>query len=88
MLPIILPETEVNELLKKAAEIEGYEIRVDLEKQEITDKFDFKTSFRIDEFRRYCLLNGLDNIGLNLQYEDAIAAYEQKRPQWLASVKV
>ena len=82
MLPIVLSEVEVNELLKRATEINGYELSVDLEKQEITDKFGFTTNFRIDEFRRYCLLNGLDNIGLTLQYEEAITAYEQKRPQW------
>jgi 3-isopropylmalate/(R)-2-methylmalate dehydratase small subunit len=83
MLPIVLPEIEVNELLKRATEIEGYTLTVNLEKQEITDQIDFKTTFQIDEFRRYCLLNGLDNIGLTLRYEDAITAYEQKRPQWL-----
>lgn len=84
MLPVVLPEAQVNELLKRAAEIEGYELTVSLEKQEITDRLDFKTVFQIDEFRRYCLLNGLDNIGLTLRYEDAITSYEQKRPQWLA----
>ncbi|MDQ4121648.1 MAG: 3-isopropylmalate dehydratase small subunit [Acidobacteriota bacterium] len=82
MLPIVLPETEVNELLKKAAEIEGYRLTIDLEKQEITDEFGFKTSFQIDEFRRYCLLNGLDDIGLTLQYENAITEFEQNRPKW------
>ena len=60
------------------------DVNIDLEKQEINDKFDFKTTFQIDEFRRYCLLNGLDNIGLTLRYEDAITSYEQKHPQWYA----
>lgn len=82
MLPVVLPETEVNELLKNAAEIEGYELTVDLEKREISDPFGFKTTFQVDEFRRYCLLNGLDDIGLTLRYEDAITSYEKKRPAW------
>ena len=79
MLPIVLPEDEVNELIKKAEKVKGYQLSVDLEKQEITDDFNFKTTFQIDELRRYCLLNGLDDIGLTLQYENTIAAYEQKR---------
>lgn len=83
MLPIVLPEAEVNQLLENAAEIENYKLTVDLEKQEISDEFGFKTNFSIDEFRRYCLLNGLDDIGLTLRYENAISDFEQKRPTWL-----
>jgi 3-isopropylmalate/(R)-2-methylmalate dehydratase small subunit len=82
MLPVVLPEAEVNELLKKTVEIEGYELTINLETQEVSDQTGFKTSFQIDEFRRYCLLNGLDNIGLTLRYQDMITAYEQTHPQW------
>lgn len=85
MLPIVLPEHEINELLKKVADVEGYELTINLENQEITDRFGYKTYFQIDEFRRYCLLNGLDNIGLTLRYEVEVTAYEQKRPNWLAA---
>ena len=76
MLPIVLPESEVNELLQKAAEIEFYKLTINLEKQELNDELGFRTAFQIDEFRRYCLLNGLDDIGLTLRYKDAISAYE------------
>lgn len=79
MLPIVLPENETNELLRKSREIEFYKLTVDLEKQEIFDEKDFKTNFRIDEFRRYCLLNGLDDIGLTLRHENAILTYERTR---------
>lgn len=83
MLPVILPASEVNKLLKNAAEFEQYELTVDLEKQEVFDKFGFKTTFQVDEFRRYCLLNGLDDIGLTLRHESAISAFENSRPNWL-----
>ena len=83
MLPIVLPETEVSELVENATEIEAYKLTIDLEKQEITDGFGFKTNFQVDEFRRSCLLNGLNDIGLTLKHENAIAAYEQSRPKWL-----
>jgi 3-isopropylmalate dehydratase, small subunit len=79
MLPVVLPEDEVNELLKKAAEIESYKLTVDLCKQEIGDEFGFRTTFRIDEFRRFCLLEGLDDIGLTMRFEEAITAYERER---------
>jgi 3-isopropylmalate/(R)-2-methylmalate dehydratase small subunit len=82
MLPIVLPETEVSELLQNATKIEGYELTIDLDKQEITDRFGFRAAFSVDEFRRYCLLNGLDDIGLTLRYENLIAAYERNRPAW------
>jgi 3-isopropylmalate/(R)-2-methylmalate dehydratase small subunit len=82
MLPVVLPENEVNEILKKSLEIEGYKLTVNLEKQEISDEYGFKTIFQVDEFRRYCLLNGLDDIGLTLRHENAITAYENARPIW------
>lgn len=80
MLPIVLPASEVNELLEKATEIEGCQLTINLEKQEIRDAAGFQTNFQIDEFRRYCLLNGLDDIGLTLRHENAIAAFEKTRP--------
>lgn len=78
MLPVVLPESAVNELLRKASEIEYYQLTINLEKQEISDEQGYKTTFRIEEFRRYCLLNGLDDIDLTLRHENAISAYENK----------
>jgi 3-isopropylmalate/(R)-2-methylmalate dehydratase small subunit len=82
MLPIVLSEKETDELIKRATDIEGYCLTVDLEKQEVFDDFDFKARFEVDAFRRYCLLEGLDNIGLTLRYEESISAYEKQRPNW------
>jgi 3-isopropylmalate/(R)-2-methylmalate dehydratase small subunit len=84
MLPIVLTESETDEMIKRATEIEGYRLTVDLEKQEIFDDSDFKTKFEVDTFRRYCLLEGLDDIGLTLRHETAIEAYENRRPNWKA----
>lgn len=78
MLPIALPADEVNELLRKSSEIESYKLTINLERQEINDELGYKTTFRIDEFRRYCLLEGLDDIGLTLRHKDAISAYERE----------
>ena len=78
MLPVVLPESAVNELLQKASEIEYYQLTINLEKQEISDEQGYKTTFRIEEFRRYCLLNGLDDIDLTLRYENAISAFENE----------
>jgi 3-isopropylmalate/(R)-2-methylmalate dehydratase small subunit len=78
MLPVVLPESEVDVLLQKAAEIEFYKLTINLEKQKINDELGFETTFRIDEFRRTCLLNGLDDVGLTLRYKDAISAYERE----------
>ena len=55
---------------------------VDLENQTVSDAQGFTASFEVDSFRRYCLLNGLDDIGLTLKHEPDITAYETKRPAW------
>lgn len=75
---VALPEEQVAELLRKAQETEGYRLTVDLEKCEVRDEAGFKASFSFDSFRRHCLLEGLDDIGLTLQHEAEIAAYEAK----------
>ncbi|HYF92181.1 MAG TPA: 3-isopropylmalate dehydratase small subunit [Symbiobacteriaceae bacterium] len=80
MLPVALPEEQVAELMRRAKETPGYELTVDLQTQTVTDNQGFKASFDVDPFRRHCLLNGLDDIGLTLQQEAAIAAYEAGRP--------
>jgi 3-isopropylmalate/(R)-2-methylmalate dehydratase small subunit len=79
MLPIVLPEPVVSEILQRTQENEGYKLNVDLEKQTVTDDIGLATSFKVSEFQRYCLLEGLDDIGLTLKYEDAISTYESRR---------
>ena len=76
MLPIALPVTEI---MKRAQEVEGYKLTVDLETQMITDEDGSSVEFEVDRFQRYCLLEGLDDIGLTLRHEDAIKAYEASR---------
>ena len=85
MLPVILPENQVRTLMKNAAEIESYRITIDLENQEVRDELGFRVNFQVNEFRRFCLLNGLDDIGLTLRYESAIADFERGRPSFCSS---
>ncbi|MDF2184081.1 3-isopropylmalate dehydratase small subunit [Grimontia hollisae] len=83
MVPVKLTEAEVNELFTFVEANEGAEIALDLEAQTVSAGG--KTyAFEIDEFRRHCLLNGLDSIGLTLQHEEKIAEYESKIPAFLA----
>jgi 3-isopropylmalate/(R)-2-methylmalate dehydratase small subunit len=80
MLPVVLPEEQVTYLISQAKAIQGYQVTVDLESQTVTDDHGFTASFDVDPFRRYCLMNGLDDIGLTLQHAAAIEAYEARRP--------
>jgi 3-isopropylmalate/(R)-2-methylmalate dehydratase small subunit len=82
LLPIILPEEQVAELVEKAETLDNYQITVDLKNQKVTDSQGFDSDFTVDEFRKYCLLNGLDDIGLTLQHADKISAFEKMRPSW------
>ena len=75
-----LTEDEAAELLQRAQEIDDYQITIDLEKCEVRDDQDFRAKFPMDEFVRHCLLKGLDDIGLTLQHEEEIAAYEAQHP--------
>jgi 3-isopropylmalate/(R)-2-methylmalate dehydratase small subunit len=79
VLLVTLPDAEVNELFQRVEKSEGYRLTVDLENQTITDDLGLRLSFSIDPFRRQCLLQGLDDIGLTLRLADRIAAYEQRR---------
>ncbi len=82
MVPVRLTQQEVDELFHYVEANEGAEITVDLETMTVTANG--KTyRFDIDEFRRHCLLNGLDNIGLTLQYEEKIAAFEAGIPAFM-----
>ena len=77
MLPVALPEEAVREIMDKAVEHPGYQLTVDLEALEVSDDQGFKMAFDINGFRRDCLLNGLDDIGLTLQLEAKIEAFER-----------
>ena len=79
LLPVVLTEAEIAKLASRAQSAEGCQITVDLENKTVTDTEDFRATFDIDEFRRTCLLNGHDDIGLTLLNEDKITAYEQRR---------
>jgi 3-isopropylmalate/(R)-2-methylmalate dehydratase small subunit len=79
VVPVVLEEEEVATVLRHATEAPGYSLTVDLESLRVQDDAGFNASFSIDEFRRYCLIEGLDDIGLTLEYEPQIAAYEVKR---------
>ena len=79
-LAVRLSENEVAQLMQRAREVEDYRLTVDLEQNEVRDEQGFCAKFAMDEFVRYCLLNGLDDIGLTLQHEAEIAAYEARHP--------
>lgn len=79
MLPIKLSEEQVEELFQRTKTRDGYKLTVDLAQQTITDSEGLTINFDVDAFRKHCLLNGLDDIGLTLQHEDKIAAFEAKR---------
>jgi 3-isopropylmalate/(R)-2-methylmalate dehydratase small subunit len=82
LLPVVLSEVQVAELMARALEDIGYRITVDLVQQMVTDDQGFKAYVDVDPFRRHCLLNGLDDIGLTLEHAGAIAAFEAGRPSY------
>jgi 3-isopropylmalate/(R)-2-methylmalate dehydratase small subunit len=88
VLPVTLGDEEVVELARRAREIQGYQVTVDLERREVRDGQGFKSSFEIDEFRRQCLLEGLDDIGLTLRHESRISEFEARQPEWLGGASV
>ena len=78
LLPIILSDSELDELFAQVEAEPGYQLSIDLEAQTVTRPDGKVLSFEIDAFRKHCLLNGLDDIGLTLQDDVAIAAFESK----------
>jgi len=86
ILPVVLPEETVKSLLKRAIESPGYRVNVDLEAETVSDEAGFKTGFTVDAFRRHCLLNGLDDIGLTLVHGERISQFESGRPAWRTPV--
>lgn len=86
LLPVILPAEIIDRLFKAVEQTEGYSLEVDLESKTVILPNGESIAFDIDDFRRYRLLNGLDDIGLTLQYADDVKTYEQRRRQeapWL-----
>lgn len=83
LLPVVLMEQEVATILQRAREVEGYKLTVDLVQRLVTDSQGFAASFAIDDFQRECLMAGLDDVGLTLQYEADITVYERNRPSWI-----
>jgi 3-isopropylmalate/(R)-2-methylmalate dehydratase small subunit len=81
LLPVVLSEREVSELMRRSKEIDNYRLTVDLEQTLVTDDHDFSAVFEIGDFQRSCLLEGLDDIGLTLTHEAEISAYEFLRRQ-------
>lgn len=79
-LAVVLPDETVGEIMKRAQEQGGYQLTIDLEQQRVQDEQGLCASFQMDAFSRHCLLEGLDDIGLTLQHEAEIAAYEARHP--------
>jgi 3-isopropylmalate/(R)-2-methylmalate dehydratase small subunit len=80
LLIVRLSDEQIAEIMRRSKEIDGYQLTVDLETLQVKDKHGFAATFAMDEFSRHCLLNGLDDIGLTLQHEADITAYETKHP--------
>lgn len=86
VLPVVLDSAIMDRLFAAVEETSGYRLQVDLQAQTITTPSGECVPFEVDEFRKYCLLNGFDDIGLTLQHADAIRDYERRRGQqapWL-----
>ena len=78
MLPIVLAASDVDALFKETEAAEGYQLNIDLAAQTVTTPSGKAYKFEVDAFRKHCLLNGLDDIGLTMQLQDAIKAFEEK----------
>ena len=91
LLPIVLSEAHVDQLFNEAFAFPGYELTIDLEHQVIVKPQGESIPFDVQAFRKYCLLNGLDDIGLTLRHADKIKAFESERlatKPWLAQTMV
>lgn len=86
LLPIALDAAHIEQIFREVEGLPGYQLTVDLPEQKVITPSGQAFDFSIDDFRRYCLLHGLDDIGLTLQHADEIRAYETRRKQeapWL-----
>jgi 3-isopropylmalate/(R)-2-methylmalate dehydratase small subunit len=82
VLTVALTDLQVEEVTRRAGEIFDYKLAIDLEQCRVHDDHGFVADFHIDDFTRHCLLEGLDDIGLTLQHETEISAYEAQHPIW------
>jgi 3-isopropylmalate/(R)-2-methylmalate dehydratase small subunit len=80
VLTVVLKENEVEQIARRAAEVGDYQLTVNLEDRTVRDDRGFAATFQIDDFTRHCLLEGLDDIGLTLQHQTEISAYESRHP--------
>jgi 3-isopropylmalate/(R)-2-methylmalate dehydratase small subunit len=88
ILPIVLPEAQVEQLFNDVAAFPGFELTIDLERQVVVKPQGDELPFETQAFRKFCLINGLDDIGLTLRHKDKIAAFETARlaaKPWLAN---
>ena len=89
LLPVVLSEQQIDRLFDEVKAFPGYRLKIDLEKQIVeTANEESKFPFEVDAFRKYSLLNGLDDIGLTLRHSDKIRAFEEKHMKtqpWLAN---
>ena len=88
LLPIVLPEEQVARLFEEVEVTPGYQLEVDLERQVVVKPDGSELAFDIEPFRKHCLLNGLDDIGLTLEKADQISEFESQRLArfpWLAA---
>jgi len=88
VLTVVLTEDEVAELLRRAQEVPGYQLSIDLEQKKIQDDRGFSSTFPVDDSVRHRLLEGLDDIGLTLQHETEIAAFEARHPMGRPAVSL
>ena len=91
MLPIVLSEAQISQLFDEMYAFPGYSLTVDLERQVIVKPSGEEIPFEVQAFRKYCLLNGFDDIGLTLRQSDKIRAFEAQRlatKPWLAHTMV
>lgn len=87
LLPVRLPEDVIDRVMASARARVGYRVTVDLEACRVVDDAGLEAPFEVDAFRRNCMLLGLDDIGLTEQLNDAIGAYEARRPAWKPSIR-
>ena len=83
LLLITLPEDPIRTIMDRAGREPGYRLTIDLAQQTVSDGHGVEARFEIDPFRKHCLLNGLDDIGLTMAHESDITAFEARRPAWL-----
>ena len=91
LLPIVLPEAQVAQLFDETFAFPGYTLTIDLERQVVVKPDGGEFAFDVQAFRKYCLINGLDDIGLTLRHKDKIKAFETERlakKPWLAHTMI